>query len=85
MRDRLTRGLLAAFALAYVGLVVAVEARVVPARPAYVWPLALLPMGTLVLGAPGRASLLIAIGELIALVPLHAFLTLLRAARLEGG
>jgi hypothetical protein len=85
MRDRLARGLLAAFPVAYVGLVAAVEARFVAAQPAYVWPLAFLPVAALLVGARHRGSLLIALGELAALAPLHAFLTLLRAARLEGG
>jgi hypothetical protein len=85
MRDRLARGLLAAFPVAYVGLVAAVEVRLVAAQPAYVWPLAALPIAAVLLGSRGRGALIIALAELAALLPLHAFLTLLRAARLEGG
>jgi len=85
MHDRLGRGLLAAFAVAYVGLAAAVEAQLLAAQPRYVWPLALFPLAALLFGARTRASIAIALAELAALYPLHAFLTLLRAARLEGG
>lgn len=85
MRDRVARGLLAAFPVAYVGLVAAVEAHLVAAQPAYVWPLAVFPTAVLLLRARRCGPLLIALAELAALLPLHAFLTLLRAARLEGG
>ncbi len=77
--------LLAAFAVAWIGVAAAVELRVVAARPAYAWWLGVVPIAALVLGARSRAAVLIALGELATLVPLHAFLTLLRAARLEGG
>ena len=85
MEGRRGRVLLAAFAVAYVGLAAAVEARVVAAQPSYVWPLVLFPVGALLFGPRTRAAITIAVVELAALFPLHAFLTLLRAARLEGG
>jgi hypothetical protein len=85
MRERAAPGLLAAFVVAYVGLVAGIETRVVAARPAYVWPLAAFPIGALLFGARTRTAWLVALGELAALYPLHAFVTLLRAARLEGG
>jgi hypothetical protein len=85
MRNRVALGLLAAFAVAWVGVVVAVEARVIATRPSYVWCLVPFPLGALALGARSRGALVIAVGELVTLLPLHAFLTLLRAARLEGG
>jgi hypothetical protein len=85
VQDRLARGLLAAFAVAFVGLAAAAEARLLAAQPRYVWPLASFPVAALLLGPRTRASVAIALAELAALYPLHAFLTLLRAARLDGG
>jgi hypothetical protein len=83
--DRVARGLLALFGIAYAGLATAARMRIVAAQPAHVWVLAVLPLAALLLGGRRRGALVVALAEVAALVPLHAFLTLLRAARLEGG
>ncbi len=61
-----------------------VAARVLAARPERAWLLAALPLVALLIGPRARLRVVIAIAELAAIVPLHAFITLLRAARLEG-
>jgi hypothetical protein len=81
----MARRLVAAFVPAALLLVVAIEMRVLAARPDAVWPLAALPLGALVAGPRTRAVVTAAVVELALLVPLHGFVTLLRAARLEGG
>ena len=81
----MARRLVAAFVPAALLLVAAIEARMLAARPDLVWPLAALPIAALVVGPRSRALVLAAAVELALLVPLHAFVTLLRAARLEGG
>jgi len=50
-----------------------------------VWLLAVLPLLAVLLGPRTRVRVAIAVAELAAIVPLHAFVTLLRAARLDGG
>jgi hypothetical protein len=85
INERITYGLLIVFPLAFLLAIAAVGARVVAARPARVWLLAVFPLGALLLGPRSRAVVLLALGELAALLPLHALVTLLRAARLEGG
>ncbi|MEO6026287.1 MAG: hypothetical protein ABIR79_05415 [Candidatus Binatia bacterium] len=69
-------------ALALAGFV---EARMLAARPDRVLLLAALPLVALLLGPRTRARVALAVAELAAIVPLHAFITLLRAARLDGG
>ena len=66
-------------------LVVAVRARLLAARPEVVWLLGALPVAALLRGPRTPAVVVVALMELAALVPLHAFVTLVRAARLEGG
>ena len=68
-----------------VALAGSLQARMLPARPDRVWLLAALPLVALLLGPRTRLRVAIAIVELAAMVPLHAFVTLLRAARLDGG
>ena len=55
------------------------------AQPNMVPPLAALPIAALLVGPRTRMLVLAAAVELALLVPLHAFVTLVRAARLEGG
>ena len=75
----MARRLLIAFVPATMLLLVADALRLLAARPSYVWWPALL-------GGPrSRAIVVAALVELVTLVPIHAFVTLLRAARLEGG
>lgn len=81
----MARRLVAAFVPAALLLVIAVETRVLPARPDAVWLLATFPVAALAVGPRTRALVVAAVVELALLVPLHAFVTLLRAARLEGG
>ena len=81
----MARSLLVVFPIAVGVFVAAIGARVAAARPDHVWMFALLPIAALVLGPRTRALVIAAISELAALVPLHAFVTLVRAARLEGG
>jgi len=77
--------LLLAFAVLVVAMLVAVTTRVIAARPETVWGLVLLPVAALLVGPRTRITIALAIVELLAIVPLHAYVTLLRAARLEGG
>lgn len=81
----MTRRLLLAFPFAAGAYVVALHARVVAARPDAAWLLAALPILALVRGPRTRGTVAIAVVELGLLVPLHGFVTLLRAARLDGG
>jgi hypothetical protein len=81
----MARPLVAAFVPAMLLLIVAIETRLLAARPDAVWLLAVLPLAALVAGPRTHRLVLIAVAELALLVPLHAFVTLLRAARLEGG
>ena len=81
----MARGLLVAFAVLAVLLIVAVRARLLAARPEVVWVLAALPVAALLCGPRTPAVVALALVELATLVPLHAFVTLVRAARLEGG
>jgi len=81
----MARGLLLAFAVLATLLVVAVRARLLAARPEVVWLLGALPVAALLRGPRTPAVVVVALMELAALVPLHAFVTLVRAARLEGG
>jgi hypothetical protein len=55
------------------------------ARPERVWPLAALPVAAVLLGPRTRGRMTVAFVELAILLPVHAWITLLRAARLEGG
>lgn len=82
---RLASTLLALFALAATGMVAAVRARFVAARPEAAWVLAILPLAALTLAVRERAWGLV-LGALVALacaVPLHGLLTFVRAWRLE--
>jgi len=81
----MARGLLLGFAVLAVLLVVAVRARLLAARPEVVWLLGAFPVAALLRGPRTPALVVLALVELAALVPLHAFVTLVRAARLEGG
>ena len=81
----MARRLLLAFAVLAAVVIVAVRLGLVSARPAIVWPLAILPVAALLRGPRSLGLVSLAVLELVALVPLHAFVTLVRAARLEGG
>jgi hypothetical protein len=81
----MARRLLIAFVPATMLLLVAVALRLLAARPSYVWWLAAFPLTALLGGPRSRAIVVAALVELVTLVPIHAFVTLLRAARLEGG
>ncbi|MCC6764953.1 MAG: hypothetical protein IT293_09845 [Deltaproteobacteria bacterium] len=81
----MARRLILAFVPAAILLVAAVETRLLAARPEAVWLLAWPPIAALAVGPRTRAIVMAALVELALLVPLHAFVTLLRAARLEGG
>jgi hypothetical protein len=85
MPERLGRALLALFPVLAVALVAAVAARLMAARPDHIWPLACVPILALVCGPRTHGRVVVAIAELAALLPLHAWITLVRAARLEGG
>ncbi len=80
-----SRILLAAFPVSVVCGLALIGVRVLAARPDRVWALALLPVAALVLGPRTRVVVAVALCELAALIPLHQFVTLVRAARLEGG
>ena len=64
---------------------VAVRTRLLPARPEWVWPLAMLPLAALLLAARARATRLVvaALGALAVAGLLHQMLTFIRAWRLE--
>jgi len=81
----MARGLLVVFPIAVGIFVAGIGAHVMAAQPDRVWAFALLPIAALVLGPRSRALVVAAICELAALLPVHAFVTLVRAARLEGG
>jgi hypothetical protein len=76
---------LVAFRRACPAAVVAVRARLLAARPEVVWLLARCPIARVAARPAEPRRVAVALVELAALVPLHAFVTLLRAARLEGG
>jgi type IV secretory pathway VirB2 component (pilin) len=79
------RRLLIAFVVAVALLLAAIGTRTVTSRLDPVWWLGLLPIAALLTGPRTRAVVVAAVVELVALVPLHAVVTLVRAARLEGG
>lgn len=79
------RGALVAFVPAAGLWVAAVAWRVIAARASGAWLLALFPFAALIVGPRSRGLVVFALVELAALVPLHGLVTLLRAARLEGG
>ncbi len=81
----MARRLLIAFVIAAAALVGGVAGRLVPAQPTWVWWLAPLPIASLVGGPRTPAVVVAALIELATLVPLQGFVTLVRAARLEGG
>ncbi len=71
--------------MAALGYVAAVFAHVLSARPERLWPLALMPLLALAIGRPTGPAIVAALSELGLLAVLHSLLTLIRAARLEGG
>ena len=73
------------YALAATGLVAAVRARLVSARPEDAFALAVLPLVAGALAARERAwgLLIVALVALACAVPLHGLLTFVRAWRLE--
>ena len=77
--------LLIAFAVAALSYLGAIRGQLLPARPALVWLLALLPLAALMLGVRGRsrAAVIAAALELAACVPLHGLVTFLHAWRLD--
>jgi hypothetical protein len=81
----MARVLLVVFPIAIAAFVAGIRAHVVAARPEHVWMFALLPIAAIAVGPRSRAVLVAAVCELATLLPLHAFVTLVRAARLEGG
>jgi hypothetical protein len=82
---RTASSLLALFAVLALAILIAVRIRLVPARPEWVWPLALVPLTALVVAARARVPKLVAaaVAELAAAGLLHQLLTLIRAWRLE--
>lgn len=81
----MARRLLLAFPFATAAYVAALRAGFVPTRPNAAWLFAALPVLALVYGPRTRGTVAVAAIEIAALVPLHGFVTLLRAARLDGG
>jgi hypothetical protein len=81
----MARGLLIGFPIAVGVFLAGIGAHVMVARADHVWAFALLPIAALVLGPRTRVLVVAAVCELAALLPLHALVTLVRAARLEGG
>jgi hypothetical protein len=81
----MARRLLLAFAVLAGLAIVTIRLGLVPARPALVWPLALLPIAAVLRGPRSPGLVAWAVLELVSLLPLHAFVTLVRASRLEGG
>jgi hypothetical protein len=81
------RWLLVLFVAAGTVYVAGLLGRLVPARPEIVEAFAVLPLGALALAvwARARGLIVVALVELLALVPLHALITFVRAWRLEGG
>ena len=77
--------LLLAYPVLVAAYVAALHARIVPARPDDVWPFLAPPIAALLVGPRSRRNVTLAIVELASVLALHAFVTLLRAARLEGG
>jgi hypothetical protein len=77
---RLAVAAVATFAVAAPAYFAAVRWHLLPARPAVVWPLALLPLAALHLGirADSRLAIALATLELAACVPLHGLLSFLR-------
>ena len=65
--------------------VAAVLTRHAAARPERLWVLAVMPVAALLLGRRTRGVLVVVAAELAALWLAQALVTLLRAARLEGG
>jgi hypothetical protein len=85
VRTRITAALLAVHPILAVALATSAAAGVTAARPERAWVLATLPIAAVALGPRTRRRLTLALAELALIVPVHAWLTLLRAARLEGG
>ena len=77
--------LLALHPIVAVAWAAAVTAHLMAAHPEPVWLLAALPIAAVSIGPRTRGRVVLAVMELAMLVPLHAWITLLRAARLEGG
>ena len=85
MAPRFASALLVLHPMLAVAWATAVSVRLAPARADGVWTLAALPIAAMALGPRTRGRIALAAFELATLVPLHAWITLLRAARLEGG
>ena len=81
----MARRLLLAFPALATAHLAALSLRLLPARPDWIWGLAVMPVTALVVGPRTWSVVVGALVELTTLVPLHGFVTLLRAARLEGG
>jgi hypothetical protein len=82
---RLASALLALQPVLVVAWVASVSAGLTAARPERAWILALPPIAAVLLGRRTRGRVTLAAVELATLLPAHAWITLLRAARLEGG
>ena len=85
MSSRAAATLLALHPAVAVAWAAAVTVRLAAAHPEGVWLLAALPIAAMSIGPRTRGRVVLAVLELALLVPLHAWITLLRAARLEGG
>jgi hypothetical protein len=82
---RAAAALLALHPVVAVAWAAAVTTRITAAHPERVWLLAALPIAAMAIAPRTRGRVVLAVLELALLVPLHAWITLLRAARLEGG